>query len=398
MSLLDGLSLHPATLGLAASAGSLALAALTMVAIGRWLPVPAAGGRFVPIDGLRGYLAFFVFLHHCHYWHGLLCTGSWGPSSLLGDKLGSSSVALFFMITGFLFSSRLLDARHASLDWLRLMVSRVTRLTPLYGFAMLVLFAFIGHLTDWRLHVSPGQLARQMAWWLAFNLPGFPDINGFHPTWLITAGVSWTLCYELVFYMSLPLLGLVLGARPSWKVLLAGVVVLALTLCIWRPAPTYARAFGGGLAAAFCVRVPAIVRRARSLPASLLGVLLLAIVAVAYPSGWLAVPLLLLTLVFILVACGNDFFGVLSLPCSRRLGEISYSVYLLHGIVLFATFAGWRSPGSAAAISDAHFWLLTLVLTPIVLVIATCTFLWIEKPGMALTPALTLRLRRLLDR
>ncbi|MFC6337438.1 acyltransferase family protein [Pseudomonas karstica] len=68
------------------------------------LITPSSQGRFVTIDGLRGYLAFFVFLHHSCIWYYYLQSGVWAlPPSRLFVHFGQMGVALFFMITGFLF-------------------------------------------------------------------------------------------------------------------------------------------------------------------------------------------------------------------------------------------------------------------------------------------------------
>src|ERR1035438_10016436 len=65
---------------------------------------------FQPIDGLRGYLAFFVFIHHSCIWYFYLKTGIWGePDSHLFIQMGQMSVSFFFMITGFLFFNKLMD-------------------------------------------------------------------------------------------------------------------------------------------------------------------------------------------------------------------------------------------------------------------------------------------------
>ena len=65
---------------------------------------PKEQGRFLAIDGLRGYLAFFVFLHHAMIWFFYLKTNKWEvPPSNLYTHFGQAGVAFFFMITGFLF-------------------------------------------------------------------------------------------------------------------------------------------------------------------------------------------------------------------------------------------------------------------------------------------------------
>lgn len=97
-------------------------------------------GRHASIDGLRGHLALAVFIHHGIIWHSYLRTGLWdAPASNLFNQLGQGSVALFFMITAFLFVGKLLDAKGKPIDWGRLYMSRVLRLAPLYLLAMLAL-------------------------------------------------------------------------------------------------------------------------------------------------------------------------------------------------------------------------------------------------------------------
>ena len=81
--------------------------------------------RFNSIDGLRGYLAFSVYLHHSIVWYFYLQDEIWqAPPTRLFRHLGEASVAVFFMITSFLFLTKLdqpqfLQARHCSLVLLR---------------------------------------------------------------------------------------------------------------------------------------------------------------------------------------------------------------------------------------------------------------------------------------
>jgi peptidoglycan/LPS O-acetylase OafA/YrhL len=57
---------------------------------------PPKQGRFATLDGLRGYLAIFVFLHHSSIWYYYLRTNQWKlPPSSLYTHFGQSSVALF---------------------------------------------------------------------------------------------------------------------------------------------------------------------------------------------------------------------------------------------------------------------------------------------------------------
>jgi peptidoglycan/LPS O-acetylase OafA/YrhL len=103
------------------------------------LPVPPAHGakaKVNSLEGLRGYLAFFVFCFHIFVWENYLRTGHWGGlSSSLHNHLGQSSVELFFMITGYLFWSKTY-VRKKPVDWGYLYISRVLRIYPLYLFSV----------------------------------------------------------------------------------------------------------------------------------------------------------------------------------------------------------------------------------------------------------------------
>src|SRR4051812_45213259 len=82
--------------------------------------------KHLSIDGLRGYLAFFVFLHHSAIWYFYLRASVWTlPPSHLYTHFGHSGVALFFMITGFLFFLKLIEARTKPIDWIKLYVARI---------------------------------------------------------------------------------------------------------------------------------------------------------------------------------------------------------------------------------------------------------------------------------
>jgi len=46
-------------------------------------------------------------------------------------------------------------------------------------------------------------------------------------------------------------------------------------------------------------------------------------------------PLTMMTFVFAAIAYGNSLFGLLTHLYPKTLGQVSYSIYLLHGIALF---------------------------------------------------------------
>ena len=146
----------------------------------------AAGApRFGHLDGLRGYLAFAVFLTHAASSAGWYRTGVWTwPDSIVFTLCGRVPVALFFMITGFLFVRKALAAR-GRLDWTRLYVGRLRRLAPLYLAVTAAIFVVVGQKTGWALREPPATLFVGALKWAGLGVLGHGNLNGLHATALI---------------------------------------------------------------------------------------------------------------------------------------------------------------------------------------------------------------------
>lgn len=357
---------------------------------------PPHQGRFVSIDGLRGYLAFFVFLHHASIWYFYLRTGRWElPPSNLYTQFGHSSVFLFFMITGFLFFSKLIDGRTNNIDWGKLFIARLLRLVPLYLFFVFILFLLVAYLSKGNLNVPILRLLKDMASWVSFTLFNTPNLNGIGGVVLLSvAGATWSLPYEWRFYLLLPLLALTVKAIPPFPYIalsVASIVVLA----IWGPQIRlfFIIPFFSGIIASLLARSDLFCQFATRRLSSYISLGCLAITIAAYPSALNFVPLFLLTVAFALIACGNSMFGLLSSPASRTLGEMAYSIYLLHGITLFVTFNFILGKDAFVNLSPITYWLYVIGLTPILIFICFTTFRLIESPAMRNTSRLTVWLR-----
>lgn len=363
--------------------GALALALLTIALLQRRFGAPPPARRFATLDGLRGYAAFFVYLHHTAIWYVFARTGIWAlPTTRLYVHFGQSSVAIFFMITGFLFWSKLIDGRARPIDWRRLYVSRVLRLVPLFFFLVALLWIVALAITGLRLQVSGARAVLDTLQWLTFTAFGMPDLNR-APTSLI-GGPAWSLPYEWWFYFSLPLAALLLKLRPAPAWLILGVV--GTLAGVWwisnRGAWQIAAGFLGGIAAAFLARNPNVRAAARHPAASVVCIGALAAVT-RFTTVFAPAPLLLLSVAFALIACGTTLFGALEWPAARGLGDVGYSIYLLHGIVLFVVFGMLLGPVRAAALSTPEHWLVVYACVPVVTVLSFTTFRWIEAPAMA---------------
>jgi len=376
---------------------ALAFALGTTFLISKIVPLKLTPVQFVPIDGLRGYLAFFVFMHHSAIWYFFLHANKWElPPSNLYIHFGQSSVALFFMITGFLFFDILINGKSKPIDWLRLFVSRIMRLTPIYLMAMFFMIIIVVILTDFSFHESVLKVFEETAAWLLYTIPGTPEINGLINTWRITAGVTWSLVYEWLFYLSLPLMALIfLRLKSSVPVLISASAVVLII--IWLKAPFFIHciSFSGGIVSAFLVRSQKF-RDVVSKKIISFFILLCLFSAVAfYATSHSFFPLLLISLAFVSIAGGNTLFGVLNHSLSRIFGKLAYSIYLLHGMVLFVTFRFVVGFTKASVLSAMEHWFIIFCTIVPLIMISYFAHIFIELPGMNSTLTITKRMRDL---
>lgn len=100
---------------------------------------------------------------------------------------------------------------------------------------------------------------------------------------------------------------------------------------------------------------------------------------------------LILISIFTFTALGNNLFGLLKLSFLKFLGEICYSTYLLHGVVLFTWFYFVIRFKDARNMSESHYMLNILVTTPIVIVLSYVSFRLFEKPFMNISHRLRVK-------
>lgn len=350
--------------------------------------------RNVTIDGLRGFLAFFVFLHHAVIWYFYLRSGQWQtPPSYFYVHLGQSSVALFFMITAFLFSTKLLNNRSAhdkaslksTLFWQRLYVSRIMRLAPLYFFMLTIVLLLTALASHFQLREPLPVLLKSIGQWASFTILGRPDLNGVVDTARMIAGVNWTLPYEWFFYLALPVVALLLRVLPPWPYALLGIASLT-GLYFWQPALIYLLAFAGGMTAAVLVRLSALPTWLAGKTGAFVVLVCLVVVFKAYPTVNTLPAMGLLTLVFTILASGNTLFGLLHTRVAQALGDASYSIYLLHGLVLYIAFTLVLGVDAASRLSASGHWGVVLLCTVVLIPLSLLTFHWIEAPAIRSAP------------
>jgi len=227
--------------------------------------------------------------------------------------------------------------------------------------------------------------------WLSFTLLGAPPLNGVPATRFI-AGVNWSLPYEWYFYLALPLLALTARIRVGLPYLLLGVAGIMIAK-LYGAKLYLVSVFLGGIVAALAVRLPALTQFAKTRVASATALACIAALVVLFPSGYAYPQLFLLTVAFTLIVCGSDIFGLLSSAPSRILGELSYSLYLLHGMLLYVVTKYVIGYDPIRHISPFTYWSVVFCLVPLLLIIATITFHKVEIPGMQLTSSIVGSLR-----
>lgn len=333
--------------------------------------------RFHSLDGLRGYLALGVVFHHLTLNYEYYRMGEWGRApSNLSAFMGKGSVALFFMITAFLFWNRAMDTQ-GNFQSGRFYRSRVRRILPMYLVAASLLVITALAMTGFTLQVSLSNLIRSILAWIFFTFPGELDINGYGQTGLINT-VFWSLVWEWKFYFILPFLALFSGPRGRWYVM---AVTAMLLLAFDRT--SFAWFFLGGALVATVTRSGIVRSLSCTWVASLLSVcfLTLAVVYAPYAQGFPAVALLIIP--FTVISSGNSLFGLLTFRPAQLLGILSYSIYLLHNWVIFIVSTIVNKHIPLIALSELDYWCLGagIVLTTVVL--SSVSYRFVESPYLS---------------
>ncbi len=293
--------------------------------------------RSSPLDALRGWLSTAVACHHTMITYIWKTEGEWKDSeSHLISNMGSIPVSIFFMITAFLFFGKIYKRKPV---WKDILTSRLTRILPLYY--ALVTVVIIVSIASTGISVTDARslIIETFKWLLFLGVP----VNGFNDSRNILAGVQWTLIYESIFYISLPIIAAFVSKSTSRTatavslILTALIVITGMTKGIIRPELFALFAIGA---------IPVIIIRnhkniesiMQSKLASTISVASI-IAAFATTDKYSATQMVLCGIAFAPIAMGNDIFGILRSRGSKSLGEISYSIYLTHGVVLYALFS-----------------------------------------------------------
>lgn len=279
------------------------------------------------IDGLRGVAAILVVC--AHSWrisYSESFERKWFYDSLNFDhRLGAIGVQLFFCITGYLFITKLLNNKDQK--WDKFFIARFKRLAPAYFFAITILIAitfFKSSSFGIKEVVSSIKL-------YAFGLLGTDlSVPGFNGTELFS--VLWSLPYEWKFYFMIPAVAACLHAK--WTTIVAVIVAaFSVLIVLYLDGSSFGALFVAGAFAAYLdkkIQLNNVYLRHVIFFASLA---LLAYTTSIDLNNYGIERLSVASLFFISVIISKP--KLLCDSSLRFMGEISYSVYLLHLICYF---------------------------------------------------------------
>jgi exopolysaccharide production protein ExoZ len=367
------------------------------VQAGRWFDSDPHESRIMPMEGLRGLAVFLVFLVHYNALFSVLLApgGTSAVISQFAADMGHSGVDLFFTVSGYLIYGA---ALRPNLAYVAFISRRIRRIYPTF-LVVLGIYVIISYLVPSysRLPSNP----RETLVYIALNVLLLPGM--FSPVAPIIT-VSWSLGYEFFYYLTLPVLVTVTGMR-RWRPSVRAMLCAALLISILGLAAIglvtkvrFAQFASGMLLYEFLhgMKMRPVASTARALAAGgvfTATVFMSGLLFSAVRPSWMAVdePLagalrsaLLCIGTFVLCLYSFHSIGplarVFSVAPLRYWGNMSYSYYLGHALVLHALFALLRRVWPIGAKNDVVFWLLS----PIVLILSIAgsaiLYLLVEKP------------------
>lgn len=364
---------------------------------GRARTLAARRGPSPSLDVMRGLAALGVVAFHFAALAKIL------GYSIPFWRAGETGVQLFFVLSGYLITRSVLSASYTPRSYV---VNRVFRILPAYYFAI-VLALFVGTTAT----ISTG---RDLIGNLGTHAILVHNVSHAYRTSIIS--VLWTLSLEWMFYVfMLVVAGWIRRPRAAWTIaILMVVLAVVYRLFVWhRYAGSasdlnfYSKQFPGmmdefacGMIVALLERLPAVRRVIRQRDTKMIGlvlsVLFLALAAAewdTYSPSRFGTPYWhheMLILFWPLFFCGaaagvvlfvQQFDGRIGPWLTRSrltvLGTVSYSLYLLHTLVIGSVARGVQSsPHPMSA------WAYTVLTVLGIAALAGCSYLFVERPFM----------------
>lgn len=325
---------------------------------------PQAHDHNHAMDSLRYFLASFVFISHGSRMIGHVNDGTWKSVSPELNYMATLGVSLFFCITAVLFWGKI---KESNINFTKLYINRFFRIVPLIWFNSIVIIIITCVLSmsfpDWNV----------LYWFDPLN-NNRPDFNGFRGSWALTGGVFWTLVFEWGFYFTLPFLFFFRKNKLGVSITLMFVFIYISDYILLD--------INFGVIMPFVIGMLAIDISERIVINKLLAntVFILSVVSLFYFLPKLqnvaSISNFLMLLIMICVIKRADAFGFLKIKGFQRLGAASYSIYIMHALVLFISF----KVAKKFDILNAYPSTVMVLSSMLILLISAFTYKYIEMP------------------
>lgn len=285
----------------------------------------AGVGRLEYVDGLRGIASIAVVA--THFWR---TTPSGASVSFLFDgraNYGPLGVQIFFCITGLLFFGQMLSKK-GNFSWDAFYMSRTKRILPAYAsFFGLGIIAVIAYGDISKIESAHFINLLDMAF---FGLLGNGGGKVFAGVYIeLIFGVIWTLKYEILFYLSFPFI--VFATKHTGNVISFAIMFALTAYELIKTGSTFCGYFAtGGLAYIIGNKLNPSATIKYALGILCASAVYYSLSTALPPYGWKQFALS--SFIFISIAICKPAF--LSAKPLRHLGDISYSIYLVHAPIL----------------------------------------------------------------
>ena len=323
--------------------------------------IPDDHAHILALDGVRGIAILLVVVYHWYAYSRLITSPSGGliPTAITNViDVGWTGVDLFFVLSGFLITGILFDAKEGRGFFRNFYARRILRIFPAYYGYLLLLIVVLPLLLRDNVDLSILRHNQLYYWTYLYNvwIPLRPLTN----IGLYGNGHIWSLAVEEQFYLVWPLVVFAFGRRMLMAICaacVAGALLLRIALIVGAvsdlnniyapimlmPARIDTLALGGMLALA--MRAPserALVRRFA--PYVAVAALLVVAVLFAYKRelspfdhqvqtlGFSAFAFLFAAMIALVITSGTD--SRLRWVCERTplrfFGRYSYALYIIH--------------------------------------------------------------------
>jgi peptidoglycan/LPS O-acetylase OafA/YrhL len=283
------------------------------------------------IDGLRFILSLSVVFHHFTLSYLYFNKQPWAISSLdiypINQIIGGFGVALFFMVSGYIFS----NTPPGNNNWIIFYLKRALRIFPVFIFSSLLCMLVAIYIQ--REEFNTGYLNKSLLYWFDGGITGIkPNLFGLDRSRYLNASVTWTLYWEWAFYFSLPLIYFL---REKLDKLSLSISILFICVYLINYLDSKLVLYIAYFTSGFLARDIAQVHKLSKFKCNIFLTIFMMLFFILVQNTYSANTLPLLCIIFAFIVLGGDLFGLLSMRSVIRLGEISYSIYLLHGIFFY---------------------------------------------------------------